>query len=169
MTKKLSIIIFSSLLFIASPALAVCPVCTIAVGAGVGVSRSVGIDDLIVGLWIGGLLTSLIMWTEDWLNKKNINFKGRTIVNILVYLLLTIIPLYASGIIGNPVNTFCGCGVDKLLFGIIGGAIAFWCGASWYEFLKKRNNNKAYFPFQKVLMPILPLIILSLIFYILTI
>ena len=169
MTKKLSIIIFSLLLFIASPALAVCPVCTIAVGAGVGVSRSAGIDDLIVGLWIGGFLTSLIMWTEDWLSKKNINFKGRTIVNILVYLSLTIIPLYTSGIIGNPVNTFCGCGIDELVFGIIGGAVAFWCGARWYEFLKKRNNNKAYFPFQKVVMPILPLIILSLIFYILII
>jgi len=164
MNKKLFIVI-PFLLFFAFPVLAVCPICTVAVGAGVGVSRSVGIDDLIVGLWIGGFLASLIMWTEDWLSKKNINFKGRTIVNILVYLSLMIIPLYLSGIIGNPLNTFCGCGVDKLLFGIIGGSIAFWCGANWYEYLKEKNNNKAYFPFQKVLMPILTIIILSIIFY----
>ncbi len=49
-----------------------CPVCTIAVGAGIGLSRWLGVDDLISGLWIGGLIVSLIGMTILWLNKKNL-------------------------------------------------------------------------------------------------
>lgn len=148
--------------------LAVCPLCTVAVGAGVGFSRWLGIDDTITGLWIGGLLVSLITWTEGWLEKKNIRFKGRTVLIILAYYALVVIPFYYSGIIGHPLNTLCFCHLDKLLFGIIAGSIAFWCGASWYYYLKEKNKGHAYFPFQKVLMPILPLIILSLLYYFLT-
>ncbi|MBI4778919.1 hypothetical protein HY797_00510 [Candidatus Falkowbacteria bacterium] len=169
--KKTLIYFFSILtvsFFFAKQALAVCPICTIAVGAGVGFSRWLGIDDAITGLWLGGLIVSMIFWTEDWLEKKNIRFKGRIFVNILAYYALIVAPLYYSGIIGNPLNTLCFCGLDKLLFGIIVGSVAFWFGASWYAYFKEKNNGRAHFPFQKVLMPILPLIILSIIFYFLT-
>jgi len=158
-------------LLLAKQALAVCPICTIAVGAGVGLSRWLGIDDTITGLWIGGLIVSMITWTENWLEKKNIHFKGRIFVNILAYYALIIIPLFYSGIIGHPQNKlfyFFGFNIDKLLFGIIAGSLAFWFGASWYYHLKEKNNGHAYFPFQKVVMPISPLIILSIISYFLT-
>lgn len=161
------IVVFMSFVF-AQKALAVCPICTVAVGAGVGLSRWLGIDDAITGLWVGGLIVSMITWTEGWLEKKNIRFKGRIFVNILGYYALIIIPLYYSGIIGNPLNTLCACGLDKLLLGIIVGSVGFWFGASWYYFLKEKNQGRAYFPFQKVVMPIGPLIILSIIFYFLT-
>lgn len=160
--------VFAISFLFAQKALAVCPICTIAVGVGVGLSRWLGIDDVITGLWIGGLIVSMIVWTESWLDKKNIHFKGRAFVNALAYYALIIIPLYYSGIIGNPMNTLCFCGLDKLLFGIIAGSVAFWFGASWYFYLKEKNNGHAYFPFQKVVMPILPLIILSVIYYLLT-
>ena len=127
--KKLLIYILSflaiSFLF-AKKTLAVCPICTIAVGAGLGLSRWLGINDTITGLWIGGLIVSMIVWTESWLDKKNIRFKGRVFINILAYYTLTILPLYYSGIIGNPLNTLCACGIDKLLFGIVAGSISFW-------------------------------------------
>lgn len=71
-------------------------------------------------------------------------------------------------IMGHPLNTFCNCGIDKLLIGIVSGSISFWFGAIWYFYLKEKNNGHAYFPFQKVVMPISPLIILSIIFYFLT-
>lgn len=157
--------IFAITFLFTKKALAVCPICTIAVGAGVGFSRYLGIDDTISGLWIGGLIVSMITWTESWLDKKKIYFKGRIFVNIIGYILLVIYPLYYSGIIGNPQNTLYFYGLDKLLFGIIAGSIAFWCGAEWYFYLKEKNNGHAYFPFQKVVMPVSPLIILSLIFY----
>ncbi len=167
-TSALTLSIFAIGLLFAKKALAVCPICTIAVSAGVGLSRWLGIDDLIAGVWIGGLTVSMIAWTESWLDKKNINFKGRIYSNIAGYYALIIISLYYSKIIGNPLNTLCVCGLDKLLFGIIAGSIAFWCGASWYFHLKERNNGHAYFPFQKVVMPISPLIVLSIVYYFLT-
>ena len=160
----LTISIFGLNLLIAKHALAVCPICTIAVGAGVGLSRWLGIDDAITGLWVGGLIVSMIIWTEGWLDKKNIRFKGRIYADIVGYFLLIVVPLYYSGIIGNPQNVYF-YGLDKLLFGIITGSIAFWFGASWYFHLKEKNNGHAYFPFQKVVMPISPLIILSFVFY----
>ena len=160
--------IFAVSFFFVPKALAVCPRCTIAVGVGVGLSRWLGIDDAITGLWVGGLIVSMITWTKSWLEKKNICFKGRMFVNILGYYVLIIIPLYYSGIIGNPLNTLCACGLDKLLFGIIAGSLAFWFGASWYFYLKEKNNGHAYFSFQKVVMPVSPLIILSIIYYFLT-
>lgn len=152
-------------LLFAKKAMAVCPICAIAAGAGVGISRWLGIDDAITGLWIGGLIVSMIFWTESWMDKKNICFKGRIFVDISAYFALTIIPLYYSGIIGNPLNTLCFCRIDKLLFGIIAGSISFWFGASWYFYLKEKNGGRAYFPFQKVVMPILPILILSILYY----
>ena len=166
--KNLSIYfiaIFAASLIFAKKALAVCPICTVAVGAGVGLSRCLGIDDSITGLWIGGLTVSMITWTISWFGKKNINFKGKNIITAVGYYLLIVVPLYFMGIIGNPLNSLCGCGLDKLLLGIIAGSSAFYFGASWYFFLKEKNNGHAYFPFQKVVMPISPLIILSIIFY----
>ncbi|MBU1089694.1 hypothetical protein KKF38_02790 [Patescibacteria group bacterium] len=169
--KNLSIYfvaIFAASLVFTKKALAVCPICTVAVGAGVGLSRWLGIDDSITGLWIGGLTVSMIVWTINWLDKKSINFKGRNITTVAGYYLLIVAPLYFVGIIGNPLNFLCGCGLDKLLLGIITGSSAFYFGASWYFFLKEKNNGHAHFPFQKVVMPISPLIILSIVFYLLT-
>jgi len=172
--RKIIIFLLSILglsLLLTKQALAVCPICTIAVGAGVGFSRWLGIDDTITGLWVGGLIVSMITWTESWLEKKSIRFKGRIFVNIFAYYALIVIPLYYAGLIGHPQNKlfcFCGLNIDKLLFGIITGSIAFWFGASWYYYLKEKNHGHAHFPFQKVVMPVAPLIILSLIYYFLT-
>jgi len=94
-----------------------------------------------------------------------IHFKGRNIVTIAGYYLLIVLPLYFVGIIGNPSNALHNYGIDKLLLGIITGSIAFYFGAVWYYYLKQKNNGHAYFPFQKVVVPVSPLIILSIIFY----
>lgn len=150
----------------AGSAQAICPVCTLAVGAGVGLSRYLGIDDTITGLWVGGLVVSMIMWTINWLNKKNIHFKGRKIITTLSYYLLIVVPLYWTGILGHPLNTLWG--VDKLLLGIIIGSLGFLGAGLGYYRLKAKNDGHAYFPFQKVAMPVGTLLILSLIFYFLT-
>lgn len=153
-------------IIIASTAQAVCPVCTVAVAGGVGLSRWLGIDDSIAGLWIGGLTVSMIMWTIDWMNRKNYRFKGRKIIITLGYYLLIVVPLFFTNIMGHPLNKIWG--IDKLLLGIILGTIFFFGGALLYPYLKKKNGDKAYFPYQKIVMPITPLIILSAIFYFLT-
>ncbi|PIR07171.1 hypothetical protein COY65_01085 [Candidatus Jorgensenbacteria bacterium CG_4_10_14_0_8_um_filter_39_13] len=150
-------------LFLALPAQAVCPVCVVAVGAGLGFSRWLGIDDTISGLWIGGLVVSLIMWTNNWLVKKNFRFKADKVLIASAFFLLVVVPLYWTGIIGHPYNTLWE--IDKLILGIVLGSLGFWLGDSAYFYFKKQNNGKVYFPFQKVVMPVVPLIILSIVFY----
>ncbi|MDD4931206.1 MAG: hypothetical protein PHG66_03625 [Candidatus Colwellbacteria bacterium] len=144
------------------PAQAICPVCTVAVGAGLGLSRWFGISDLVTGVWAGSLLFSVSMWTVNWLrDKKKISNKWVLPLSFIGYYGLTLIPLYFSGVIGHPYNTFLG--IDKLIFGVVVGSIFFMIGSSGYEELKKRNGGKAWFPFQKVAMPVVSVLIASLI------
>lgn len=165
MKNRILYLLTISLSFLAAKTtLAVCPVCAVAVGAGLGLSRWLGVDDLITGTWVGGFLVTISWWTIDWLNKKQIKFKGRKILITLAYYLLTIVPLYLMGIIGHPFNQFCG--VDKLLFGIIIGSIGFFVGTLLNLWLKKKNQGKAYFPFQKVVLPVAMLILISVALYI---
>lgn len=171
MKKPFLYIIFGIIFAFAEKAFTMCPICTAAAGTAIGLSRWLGIDDSITGLWIGGLIVSMIIWTINWLDKKNIKFKGRAFVITLGYYLLIVIPLYFMVIRGNSSNLLrvgVSGEIDKLLLGIIAGSFSFWFGASWHYFLKEKNQGKAYFPFQKVVMPIAPLLILSLIFYFLT-
>ena len=164
--KKIALLsLFLNLIYL--QVYAVCPVCTVAVGAGVGLSRWLGIDDLITGLWVGGLVVSLIVWILNFFEKRNINFKGKEIVTSLLFYLITILPLYSMGVIGHPLNVFI-FGIDKLLFSIIIGSVSFYIGVNFHEFLKDKNKGHVYFPFQKVIMPIIPLIALSIFFYFLT-
>ncbi len=162
----LAILIILGNLIPAFQAKAVCPVCTVAVGAGVGFSRWLGIDDTVSGLWIGGLTVSMIIWTINWLKKKNINFKWRAGLIFAGYYLLIVVPLYFTGIIGHPFNRLWG--IDKIILGVAFGSVFFYLGDILYDYLKKKNGGHAHFPFEKVVMPIAPLILLSALFYFLT-
>ncbi|HTW97025.1 MAG TPA: hypothetical protein VMD74_05205, partial [Candidatus Methylomirabilis sp.] len=152
----LSFFFFLFSFLFAKAALAVCPVCTVAVVGGIELSRYLGVDDSITGLWVGGLTVSLIFWTIDWLNKKNIRFKFRKILIALGYYALVVVPLYFLKIIHLHLpryETFCGCGIDKMSVGIASGSIVFLIGVLVYEYLKKKNNGHAHFPFEKIVFP----------------
>lgn len=155
-----------SALFISKPALAVCPICTIAVGAGVGFSRWLGIDDTIIGLWVGGLIVSLALWTINWLIKRNYNFLFRSAIVVVGYYALVIGPLFYSQIIGHPLNILWG--TDKIVLGTAIGSAVFFFGERLYAWLKIKNGGQAHFPFEKIVLPVAPLIVASFIFFFLT-
>lgn len=157
---------YGSAVVIHSPAQAVCPVCTFAVGMGIGLSHKLGIDDTITGLWIGALIASSIAWTVNILTRYNIKFIGRKPFIAGAYLLMFLWPLYHYSYIGIPGNTLWG--QDKLLLGIIIGIITFTIGCIWYSYQKSRNQGHAQFPFQKVVMPVGLLVLISIIFYCIT-
>lgn len=146
------------------PAHAVCPVCTIAVGAGLGLSRYFGIDDVVSGLWIGGLILSSALWFADWLKKRGVGIKI-SILNIIfsiLFYLIVIVPLYFTDIMGHPYNTIYG--LDRLLFGIIIGSVIFILAISLDKMIRK-INGKQLFPFEKIVFPVISLIIMSVILY----
>jgi len=153
-------------LFLPGQALAVCPVCTIAVAASVGLSRWLGIDDTISGLWIGGLILSSGLWLASWLQKKNIRLPLLKIFSVLLFYLFVIPPLYFTNTMGHPLNKYWG--IDKLLLGIIAGSLLFIVGVVLNKYLRLLNNGKVYIYFQKVIAPVLLLLLGSILFYFLT-
>lgn len=148
------------------PVMAVCPVCTVAVGAGVGLSRWLGIDDTVTGIWIGGLIVSSSLWLTSWLKKRGVCLPGGSSIPLLAFYLLVLLPLYFSSLIGHVLNTLWG--VDKLVLGTIIGSLIFTVSVWLDGYLRSRNGDKVYFYYQKVILPILFLLIFSLIFYFLT-
>ncbi|MFZ2192669.1 MAG: hypothetical protein WAV31_00300 [Candidatus Moraniibacteriota bacterium] len=164
--KKLLFLLTGLSLMPIFSAQAFCPVCVVAVGAGLELSNYLGIDDTVTGLWIGALLVSLSMWTIEYLAKKKINFFGKRTIIFGSFYFLTVAPLYWKNLIGQPMHSFWG--IDKLVLGMIIGSILFFFGGILSFKLKQRNGGKVYFPFQKVIIPLVILFIASGLFYYLT-
>jgi len=151
----------------ASAVKAICPLCVVAIGAGLGLSRWLGIDDTVSSVWIGALLVALIGWTIIEMKKHNWRFTLDTVVISLAYYLLTFIPLYYAGIVGHPLNKIFG--IDKIVFGTIIGTIVFLLSYWLHLYLKKKNGGKVYFNYQKVVIPVVVLLLTSVILYLLII
>lgn len=148
----------------------VCSVCTIAVCAGVGLSRWLGVDDLVSGVWIGGLVVTLIIWLLSWLRKRRLEFKFQKLLTVILVYLTVLVSLSWGKIIGQPENKICFTGwlsVDKLVLGILIGSFVFQAALATHNLLKQKNRQKSFFPFQKVVIPILFLLLTSLICYLL--
>ncbi len=141
----------------------VCPVCVVAIGAGLGLSRWLGIDDLVSSVWIGAFLVAIISWTLSFMKKKGWSFTDDGIIITLAYIVLTFIPLYYAKIVGNPLNQIWG--IDKIIFGSIVGAAVLFLAHWLHSYLKKINNGKSFFPYQRVVVPVAILIITSLILW----
>jgi hypothetical protein len=185
--KKAFIFVLFSLFAInyslfASAARAVCPVCTVAVVAGLGVSKELGIDDIVTSIWIGGLILSASFWTIDWIEKSKwrekiykhvCRFKCGMTENqalkfwtILVMYALVFVPLLFTktvGIVGNSL-----WGIDKIILGTGVGSVMFLVGMWIDKTIRKSRDGKQLFAFQKVVFPVVSLILSSLLFYFLT-
>ncbi len=146
---------------------AVCPVCTVAVVAGLGLSRWLGIDDTISGVWIGGLILSSSFWLIDFLKRKKpelpiTNFQFPI---IFIMFLFVFVPLQIAGITGHPLNKLWG--IDKLFLGSILGSGVFLIGIV-ADKVQRKLKGKQLFPFQKVVFPVFSLVFMSIIFALIT-
>jgi len=144
-----------------------CPVCTVTVIAGLGISRLLGIDDLITSIWIGGFIISFAFVITNWIAKKlpKIKIQRFLIPIIIITYLLVLIPLKWNGSIGIPLNTLWG--IDKILLGIGIGSAGFLFGV-WADKKIRKVKGKQLFNFQKVVFPVLGLIIASGVFFLIT-
>lgn len=78
---------------------------------------------------------------------------------------LVLIPFYLDHSIGVPGNALWG--IDKIVLGTIVGSILFILGA-WADKKVRALRGKQLFKFQKVVFPVLAIIIASVIFLFLT-
>jgi hypothetical protein len=141
-----------------------CPICTVTVVAGLGISRLLGIDDLITSIWIGALILSFSFITIDWIVKKWPKWQKKYVTwpTIILMYLLVLIPLKINHSIGILRNTLWG--IDKIIFGTAVGSIAF-LGGIWADKKMRKIYGKQFFKFQKVVFPVLALIIASAVFW----
>lgn len=160
------LVVLLAFVFTMPVANAMCPVCTVAVGAGLEGARLLGVEDVITGIWAGGLTVSLIGWTATFMRKKNITGKFWYVLNIVAY--YTILGMVYFIPFGNPIVKFndrCMWTIDQFLLGIIVGTCVFLAMQLWYSYIKKNNGGHALFPFQKVVMPVSGLLITTLAFW----
>ena len=176
MKKILSIASLTSLFGLIPTVSAHCPLCTIAAGAGIGGARFYGVDDTIVGLFLGAFIVSTALWFNRWLKSK-IDLPLQKFLIVFASFLLLIAPLYLAGVINNfevvkaiPSLSIFGLGafgIDKLLFGIIIGTIFIFASFSLSDYIRDKNG-KVLFPYQGISLMIITLLILSELFWIIT-
>ncbi|MCL2338713.1 MAG: hypothetical protein FWC51_02030 [Proteobacteria bacterium] len=149
-----------------APAMAFCPVCTIAVGGILGLGEWLGVDAILIGIWLGALTLALAMWTANYMHKRGVKNALWYLLIFVVYYAMTLsvyfLPQVHFGAAGGPNNILWG--MDKLLMGIIAGSLGMWLGERWYAQIKRKNDGRAQFPFQKVIVPIGVLLVLTAVF-----
>lgn len=138
----------------------ICPVCTLTAGATFAFARYLGISDLSTGILIYAFLFSSSELFKNWLMKKRINKYVSITSSYFIHFgsIYFIYEKYAQ----NTLDFIFG--MNTFLFGIIVGFFSSLFSQIIYRYLKKNNNNKPFFPFQKIVMFILFNIISVIIF-----
>ena len=140
---------------------AFCPLCAVATGAGVGLFRWLGVDDLIAGLWLGAFGFSSAVIFADFLAGKGMSKILSAAASAVVIAAPLIISLYPLGFFSVENKIL---GVEKVIFGMAGGAILLFAAPFLNGILKKFNGGSVFFPHQKVAFAIVSLLAASLIF-----
>ena len=140
-----------------------CAVCTVAVGATLEFARYMGVDDSVVGVWAGAMLALMGYWLILWFDKKRWDFPGRNLI-LMVSSVAMIGFMYVSKMVYSA-EVILIFYIDPFLFSTILGAIVFIYASKFYQWMKAKNGGRAHFPFEKVVVPIGALVLLSVLFY----
>lgn len=136
-----------------------CPVCVVTVGGGLFIAKKLGIDDLLVSIWLSALNTAIAFWFASFMKNKLLkNGFGWTIA----FYLLTVGTLFVTKQIGHKYNTFLG--FDKVVAGITVGFIISLGAIIIDRIIRIKNNGKVLFNYQKVVIPFVLLLATTLIF-----
>lgn len=138
-----------------------CAVCTVTIGASLSLARKLGVEDSIVGLWAGALLTLLGYWTIVLFDKKGWSFAGRNTLLILVSVAM-IGFIYVREAVYSPKVVWQFFYMDVILFGAILGMLIYVFSQKLYQRMKAHNGGHAHFPFEKVVLPLVLLFAASL-------
>ena len=152
-------------IFVVSTAYAnpACAVCTVAVGASLEIARQLGVDDSVVGVWAGAMLVMIGFWTIKWFDSKGWQFKGRDwLIQIISVAMIGFVYISEIPYNAQVIGIFY---IDPFLFSTIVGAFVMIWSSDFYQWMKARNGGHAHFPFEKVVLPVVVLGIISTYFY----
>ena len=155
-----------SLIAILPGVMAMCPLCTAGTIIGVGVTRALGWDDSIVGVFVGAMIISTALWVNNILKKRNVG--GNAFLRIgsitVATFVLTVLGFYYAGIFG-PANTYRIFGMEKIIFGSISGAVVSFAAFFASNEIKRRNGGKVLFNYQTMALTFGALILNVLLFW----
>lgn len=148
--------------------LAHCPLCVAGAAVGITLTRWIGIDDSISGVWIAALLGSASFWFYSWLLGKQINQveEHKKILKPLIYVLIFVVTVWSFYKFQLVIRMSQIFGLDKLTFGILTGGILFYLVDVGDSFLIKKAG-KVYFPYQRIVFSLGSMAVLSFMIYIL--
>jgi hypothetical protein len=149
-------------LVLARPAYAHCPLCVAGAGAGLSLSRVLGIDDSITGVWLAAFLGAMSFWVNNSVKKTYIPMQKLAIY--LAIFVATIISFYRFGLINEHNGLIFN--LPKLTFGMITGGVLLYI-VDKANILIKEKNGKVLFPYQSIVFMLGSMAILSIGIYIL--
>ena len=153
-------------MLIATPVSAACPVCIVGVSGGLIIAEWLGIDDLLVAIWIMGLMCAVSFWFATWLEnffvKKEIKVP-RFLSNAYFWSILMFLITVAYFIGTDKLGWNLLWGIDRLIIGSLLGTLAFFTSQILEKYLRNKNNGKAYFPYQKAILPFASLVLATII------
>ena len=139
-----------------------CPLCVAGAGVGLSLSRLLGIDDSITGVWLAAFLGAVSFWSESLIKRRELRPKLRPFIYIAVFA-ATIWSFYKFNLVIRMSQLF---GLDKLTFGMIVGGAAFYLIDVLDDFVIKRKG-RVFFPYQRIIVTLGSMLVLSLGIYIL--
>ena len=157
---------------------AACPVCIVGVGGGLLIAEWLGVDDLLVAIWIMGLMCATSFWWAGWLNKKlskrrsadeaevaeaaeKVSGGKLLLTNGYLWSILMLLLTMSYFVWKEKLGFNYLWGIDRLILGSIMGMAVFFLSQVIEKILRRRNKGKAYFPFQKVIIPISGLLVVT--------
>lgn len=146
-------------------ALAHCPLCVAGAAAGITLSRYIGVDDSITGLWMAAFLGAISFWSYSALVRK-IKKPDWIILKPALYLAVFASTLWSFYRFNLVVTMEKMYGLDKLTFGIIAGGVAFYL-TDFVNDLIIKIHGKSLFPYQRIVFSLGVILALSVIDYIL--
>ena len=159
---KYSITLLFTGLLLAKPAYAHCPLCVAGAGAGLSLSRVLGIDDSITGVWMAAFLGAMSFWVDNSVKKTYIPLQ-KLVIYIAIFV-TTVLSFYKFGLINEHNGLIYN--LPKLTFGIITGGVLLYL-VDKINVAIKEKNGKVLFPYQSIVFMLGSMVVLSIGIYIL--
>ncbi len=142
-----------------------CPLCVAGAAVGLSLSRWIGVDDSITGVWLAALLGAISFWSYGYLVRK-IKIGHSFLLKPLLYIVFfaaTIWSFYYFNLVVRMGTLF---GIDKLIFGMVAGGVVFYLTDIANELIYK-IVGKSLFRYQRIILSLGMMIVMSLTIYIL--
>ncbi|OGM19354.1 hypothetical protein A2955_03550 [Candidatus Woesebacteria bacterium RIFCSPLOWO2_01_FULL_37_19] len=156
--------------------LAHCPLCVAGAAAGVTLTRWVGVDDSITGVWIGALLGSASFWTYSAVlrrlpllssfRRNRVLKYTENVLKPIIYLLVFALTIWSFYKFQLVIRMSQIMGLDKLTFGILTGGVVFYLVDIANKYLVKKDG-RVFFPYQRMALSLGSVVFLSVSIYIL--